>query len=260
MRNILVIAERDLKTYFISPVAYVVLTIFIFLSGLFFNFYLNLMVQSVAARAMQAAQSGQPPEPLDMPGLISQQFFGWMSFIMLFMMPMITMALFSEEKRRGTIELLLTAPVTDLQVVLGKFLAAAGFYTILLLTTAIEMVALYLYSSPASGPILAAYLGLLLYGFAVLSIGMFISTLTENQIVAAILTFGTILMMWLVDVFSRNASEGVRAVLTYLSILNHLNDFFQGVIATSHIIFYMSLILVGLFLTYRSLDSLRWRG
>ena len=89
---------------------------------------------------------------------------------------------------------------------------------------------------------------------------MFISTLTENQIVAAILSFGTILMMWLIDVFSRSASEGVKAVLTYLSILNHLNDFLAGVIATSHIIFYLSLILVGVFLTYRSLDSLRWRG
>ena len=260
MRNILVIAERELKTYFISPVAYVVLTIFIFLSGMFFNFYINLMVQEGAGRAMAAAQGGQPPPPLDMPGVISQNFFGWMSFIMLFMLPMITMALFSEEKKRGTIELLLTAPVTDLQVVLGKFVAAAGFYTILLLTTAIEMATLYIYSSPSSGPILSAYLGLLLYGLAVLSIGMFISTLTENQIVAAILSFGTILMMWLIDVFSRSASEGVKAVLTYLSILNHLNDFLGGVIATSHIIFYLSLILVGVFLTYRSLDSLRWRG
>jgi len=260
MKNMLVIAERELKTYFISPIAYVILTIFIFLSGLFFNFYLNLMTQNVAQRAMMAAQSGQPPEPIDMPGLISQNFFGWMSFIMLFMMPMITMALFSEEKKRGTIELLLTAPVSDAEVVLGKFLAAAGFYVILLLTTAIEMATLYMYSSPASGPILAAYLGLLLYGLAVLSIGMFISSLTENQIVAAILTFGTILLMWLVDVFSRNASESVKAVLTYLSILNHLNDFFAGVIGTSHIIFYASLTLVGLFLTYRSLDSLRWRG
>ena len=106
MRNIWVIAERELKTYFISPVAYVVLTIFTFLSGLFFNFFVSAMVNSMAGRAMQAAQTGQPPEPVDMPGLIAQNFFSWMSFITLFLLPMITMALFSEEKKRGTIELL----------------------------------------------------------------------------------------------------------------------------------------------------------
>jgi ABC-2 type transport system permease protein len=172
---------------------------------------------------------------------------------------MITMALFSEEKKRGTIELLLTAPITDLQVVLGKFLAASAFYVVLLLSTLVEMGVLYLYSSPASGPILSAYLGILLYGLAVLAIGMFISSLTENQIIAAVLSFGTILMFMLLDALSRSAGESARAVLTYLSIIEHLNDFLMGIVSTSHIIYYVSLILVGIFLTYRSLDSLRWR-
>jgi len=260
MRKILVIAERELKAYFTSPIAYVVLTIFIFLSGVFFNFFIGAMLEQVPMRAMSAAQTGQVPDPLDMPGIIAQQFFSWMSFIMLFMLPLITMALFSEEKKRGTMELLLTSPVTDLQVVLGKFAAAVGFYVILLLTTGLEMLILYGYSSPASGPILAAYLGILLYGLSVIAIGMFISTLTENQIVASVLTFGTILLLWLIDVFSRSASEGLKPVLSYLSILDHLNDFLQGVVSTSHVIFYLSFMLVGLFLTYRSLDSLRWRG
>jgi ABC-2 type transport system permease protein len=173
---------------------------------------------------------------------------------------MITMALFSEEKKRGTMELLLTAPITDLQVVLGKFLAAAAFFVMLLLSTWIPMITLFIYGDPAAGPILTAYLGLLLYGLSLVAIGMFISTLTENQIIAAVLSFGTIMMLWLVDVVAGRAEAGTQAVLSYLSILSHLDDFMKGVLASSHIIFYLSLMLVALFLTYRSVDSLRWRG
>jgi ABC-2 type transport system permease protein len=260
MRNIFVIAERDFKTYFTSPIAYVVLTIFILLAGFFFSLILNQVVESSTMQAMQSAQTGQPPAARDMPGEVSTAFLNVVSSIMLFIFPMITMALFSEEKKRGTIELLLTAPITDFQVVLGKFFAASAFYVVLLLTTLVEMSVLYVYSKPASGPILTAYLGILLYGLAVVAIGMFISTLTENQIIAAVLSFGTVLLFMLLDAFSRRAGESAKAVLTYLSIIEHLNDFLMGIVSTSHVIYYVSLILVGLFLTYRSLDSLRWRG
>jgi ABC-2 type transport system permease protein len=157
-------------------------------------------------------------------------------------------------------ELLLTAPVTDLQVVLGKFFAASAFYLILLATTIVEMAILFAFSTPAKGPILSAYLGIALYGLAIIAIGMFISSLTESQIVAVILTFGVLMLLWLIDAFARNAGSGLREILSYLSILDHLNDFLIGVIGTSHIIFYLSFMLVGIFLTYRSLDSLRWRG
>lgn len=198
---------------------------------------------------------------MDMPGMITRGFLSTMSVILLFVMPMLTMGLFSEEKKRGTIELLLTSPLTDLQVVLGKFFAGVTFFLILLLTTWIPTGFLYLYSSPASGPILTAYLGLLLYGLALIAIGLFISTLTENQLIAAVVSFGTIMVLWLVDVLANNADSTTgKAVLTYLSILSHLDDFMKGVLSTSHIIFYMSLMLVALFLTYRSIDSLRWRG
>ena len=259
MRNILAIVERELRAYFSSPIAYVVLTIFVFLSGLFFRSILAQVMQMGLISQMQAAQLG--PRPMDMPGMISRGFLSTMSVILLFIMPMLTMGLFSEEKKRGTIELLLTAPVTDLQVVLGKFFAAGAFYVILLLSTAIPTAVLYLYSTPASGPILTAYLGLLLYGLSIVAIGLFISTLTENQIIAAVLSFGTIMVLWLVDVVANNAeSPTSKGILTYLSILSHLDDFMKGVLSTSHIIFYLSLMLIGLFLTYRSIDSLRWRG
>ncbi len=171
MRNIMAIVERELRTYFISPVAYVVLTIFVFLSGLFFRAILSNVMQMAMAQAMQGAQMGQGPQPIDMPGIISRSFLQTMSVILLFMIPMITMGLFSEEKKRGTMELLLTSPITDLEVVLGKFFAAVSFFGILLVSTWIPMSVLYIYGSPASGPILTAYLGLLLYGLALLAVG-----------------------------------------------------------------------------------------
>ena len=259
MRNILAIVERELRAYFISPVAYVVLTIFVFLSGLFFRSILAQVLQMGLMSQLQAQQLG--PRAMDMPGMITRGFLSTMSVILLFVMPMLTMGLFSEEKKRGTIELLLTAPLTDLQVVVGKFFAGVTFFLILLLTTWIPTGFLYLYSSPASGPIFTAYLGLLLYGLALIAIGLFISTLTENQLIAAVVSFGTIMVLWLVDVLANNADSTTgKAVLTYLSIISHLDDFMKGVLSTSHIIFYMSLMLVALFLTYRSIDSLRWRG
>jgi len=261
MRNVLALVERELRAYFSSPIAYVVLTIFVFLSGIFFRSILSQVMQMAFAAQMQAQQLG--PRPMDMPGMISRGFLSTMSVILLFIMPMLTMGLFSEEKKRGTIELLLTAPLTDLQVVLGKFLAAGAFFVILLLSTWVPMAILFLYSSPApaAAPILTAYLGLLLYGLTIVAIGLFISTLTENQIIAAVLSFGTIMVLWLVDVIAQNAeSPTSKGVLTYLSILSHLDDFMKGVLSTSHIIFYLSLMLVALFLTYRSIDSLRWRG
>jgi ABC-2 type transport system permease protein len=257
MRNIFALVERELRAYFSSPIAYVVLTFFLFLSGIVFQFILFRVLEM----GSQAGQFGQQPAPLDMPKMVSQGFLGTMSDILLFMVPMITMALFSEEKRRGTMELLLTAPLTDAQVVLGKFFGALSFYIILLLTTALPMSVLYLYGDPASGPIFTAYLGLLLYGLAIIAIGMFISTLTENQIIAAVLTFGTIMMLWLLNVIATRAEGQItKAVLTYLSVLSHLDDFFKGVLVSSDVIFYLSLTFVALFLTYRSVDSLRWRG
>src|SRR5213083_2488359 len=144
MRNILAIIEREMRAYFSSPIAYVVLTIFVFLSGIFFRSILAQVMQMALVSQMQAQQLG--PRPMDMPGMISRGFLSTMSVILLFIMPMLTMGLFSEEKKRGTIELLLTAPITDLQVVLGKFLAASAFYAVLLLATVVDMSVLYMYS------------------------------------------------------------------------------------------------------------------
>jgi len=258
MRNIIAIVERELRAYFSSPIAYVVLTIFVLLSGFFFRIYLAEAMQMALMSQMQAQQLG--PRPIDMPYMISQGFLQTMSVILLFIMPMMTMGLFSEEKKRGTIELLLTAPITDVEVVLGKYFAAVCFFGIMLVSTFIPMSVLYFFGSPASGPILTAYLGLLLFGLALAAIGLFISTLTESQIIAGIVSFGTAMALWLMQAFASLAdSPNNKAVLTYLSILSHLDDFLRGVISSSHVIFYLSIMIIGLFLTYRSIDSLRWR-
>lgn len=260
MRNILAIVDREMRAYFVSPVAYVVLTIFVFLSGVFFQTITTQMVNAAQVSALQSQRFGGPPQPIDMPGLISQQYFGTLSVILLFMLPMITMGLFSEEKKRGTIELLLTAPLTDLQIVLGKYLSAVAFYVLLMATTLVPMSILFYYSDPSPGPILSGYLGLFLYGVGLLALGLFISTLSENQMVSGVLSFGVILLLWMVDVMGQTASATTRSVMTYLSILSHLGEFMGGVLATSNVIFYLSMTFLGLFLTYRSIDSLRWRG
>ncbi len=192
---------------------------------------------------------------------MSRNFFGVLSTVILFMLPMITMATFADEKRRGTMELLMTSPITNLQVILGKFFASLIFFLVMLLPTLLYQIFILLYSSPrmAFGPIFSGYLGLLLLGGSLIALGIFISTLTENQIVAASVTFGAFLILWVIDLSARSGGTTFQEVLSYLSILNHFEDFSKGVIDTSSLVIYASFIFLGLFLTFRSIESLRWR-
>jgi ABC-2 type transport system permease protein len=256
MQYVLAIWQREMKSYFVSPIAYVVLTVFLFLSGFFFYSILTAVVQST----MMQGQFGQGMQPVDVPGIVSRSFFGTTSVVLLFMIPMLTMGLFAEEKKRGTIELLLTTPVGNFQAMMGKYLASLTFLVIMFLASGITMSALFVYGHPEWKPILAGYLGLLLYGAALLAIGLFVSTLTENQIVAVVITFGVILVLWLIESFSTSAQGVTKDVLNYLSVISHLDDFIKGVIDTSHVMFYLTFAFVGLFLTYRSLESMRWKS
>jgi ABC-2 type transport system permease protein len=173
---------------------------------------------------------------------------------------MLTMGLFAEEKRRGTIELILTTPVGNFQAMAGKYLASLTFLLILFLSSLATISALFIYGQPQWKLILSGYIGLFLYGAALLAIGLFISTLTENQIVAVVATFGVSLILWLTSVFSVSATGITKDVVNYLSVISHLDDFIKGVIDTSHVIYYVTFAFVGLFLTYRSLESMRWKG
>jgi ABC-2 type transport system permease protein len=261
MKNVLAVFQKELKYYFVSPIAYVVLTVFLVISGYFFYNILSIFLERSMFAAMQSQQFGGPPPSIDVPSLVSRNFFGVLSTVILFMLPMITMATFADEKRRGTMELLLTSPITNLQVILGKFLASLSFFAVMVLPTLFYLIFVIAYSSPKMtwGPILSGYLGLLLLGGSLISLGIFISTLTENQIVAASVTFGAFLILWVIDLSARSGGTTLQEVLGYLSILNHFEDFSKGVIDTSSLIIYASFIFLGLFLTFRSIESLRWR-
>jgi gliding motility-associated transport system permease protein len=261
MKNVLAIFEKEIKSYFVSPIAYVVLTVFLIIAGYFFYNILTIFMERSMFAAMQSQQFGGPPPSIDVPALVSRNFFGVLSTVILFMLPMVTMASFADEKRRGTIELLMTSPVTNLQVICGKFLGALVFFLIMLLPTMLYQIFILIYSSPrmAFGPIFSGYLGLLLLGGALISLGIFISTLTENQIVAASVTFGAFLILWVIDLSARSGGTTLQEILSYLSILNHFEDFSKGVIDTSSVVIYASFIFLGLFLTFRSIESLRWR-
>jgi ABC-2 type transport system permease protein len=261
MKNILAVYRKELGGYFVSPIAYVVIGIFLLISGFFFERILGFIIQQSFMAAMQSQQFGGPPPEFDVPGLVMRNFFGVVSTVILFMIPMLTMGSYAEEKKRGTMELLMTSPLSDLQIVLGKFLATLTLFVIMLAPTLLYQLVLFLYSDPRPSLTVMAsgYLGVLLLGAVLISIGLFLSSLTENQIIAAITTFGVFLILWVLDAGARGANTTAGQILQYLSILNHFEDFAKGVIDTKSLVLYVSFIALGIFLTLRSVDSLRWR-
>jgi ABC-2 type transport system permease protein len=173
---------------------------------------------------------------------------------------MITMRLFAEEKRTGTIELLATSPIRDLEIIVGKWLAAMVLYGCLLLFTALNFAFLFRYGNPDWKPLAVGYLGLLLQAGALLAIGTFISTLTKNQIIAGAATFGVCLLLWVLGWVSGYERATWARVLSYMSVMTHFESFDRGVIDSKDAVFYITVIFLGLFFTARSLESLRWRS
>jgi ABC-2 type transport system permease protein len=258
MSNILAIAQKELKNYFATPIGYVLVGFFILLFGWFFY----TMLWYFERQSMQMASMGMMGEAPTMninEQLIRPAFMN-VSVILLLTMPLITMRLYSEEKRSGTIELLLTSPLTDFQIVMGKFLGSMALYTIMLAVTLIHVALLYAFGNPEWRPIATGYLGLLLMGGCFLSLGLFISSLTKNQIVAAMATFAVFLMLWVVNWISTFVGPTTQTVLQYISLTEHFDDFAKGIIDTKHVIYYLSFMAFGLFLTAKSVDSERWRG
>jgi ABC-2 type transport system permease protein len=262
MKSIVAILRKEMQLYLVSPIAYAVVGVFLIITGFFFQVLIDGVIREAQRQAMQAMQMGGGMMEIDMPGVVMRQFFGLMGTILLFLMPMMTMGVYADERRRGTMELLMTSPITDLQIVLGKFLASLALLGMMLLPTVLELALLYRASDPAPSwrLVLAGYIGLFLLGGALLAIGTFVSSLTENQIIAAVGTFGLTLLLWLIDAAVRSSTNSVVSeVLQYLSVLRHFEDFTRGVVDTSALIFYASLIALSLLLTLRSLDSMRWR-
>jgi ABC-2 type transport system permease protein len=254
VRNVLAIADKELRSYFASPIAYIIIGLFALLFGWFFYVYLMFFVQR--ASGMGQFGGGAVNVNNDMiRGVLMNS-----AVIILFVLPMITMRTYSEEKRSGTIELLLTSPITDVQIILGKFFGAMGLYAAMLAVTVLYMAMLFYFGNPEWRPIAAGYLGLLMMGGCFISVGLLISSLTKNQIVAGMVTFCVFLMLWVLNWRAEQAGGWTGAVLNYLSIVDHYDDFARGIVDTKHLVYYVSFITFGLFLTAKSVDSERWRG
>jgi ABC-2 type transport system permease protein len=254
MSNTLAIAQKELKSYFASPIAYIIIGFFALLYGVFYVVAVTFIAQQSMGLGMPGQQTININEMAIRPLLMN------VSVVALFVLPLVTMRTYAEEKRTGTIELLLTSPLTDFQIIMGKFLGAMALYTVMLAVTGIHVAVLFIYGNPEWKPILAGYLGLLLMGGSFMSIGLLISSFTRNQIVAGMMTFAVLLLLWVVSWLGESAGPTMREVLTRLSITTHFDDFSKGVIDTKHVVYYVSLIAFGLFLTAKSVDSERWRG
>jgi ABC-2 type transport system permease protein len=211
-------------------------------------------------RASFMSQMQGQMQPMNVNEWILRPLLGFASTITLFLLPLITMRLIAEEKRTGTIELLLTSPVTDMEIILGKWLGALVLYVCVLGMSMINIAMLFIWSKPDWKPLLIGYLGLILQGACLLAIGKFISTTTRNQIVAGGVTFFVCLLLWLMSWYTNNETSWFMQGLNYVSIVTHMENFQKGLLDSKDVIFYCSMIFFALFMTNRAMDSVRWRA
>jgi ABC-2 type transport system permease protein len=256
MRNILIICRKELRSYFVSPVAYGLMAFFAIIVGYFFWVATAIFVR----QSVESAMGGGGGMPMSVNEWVIRPVLSNVSVIGLFLIPMIAMRLFAEEKRSGTYELLATSPVRDIEIIIGKWLAAVIMYACILGISLLDLLILYAYGKPDWRPMLVGYLGLLLQGGCLLAIGTFISTTTRSQIVAGVATFAVCLLLWVLDWVTSYALSTAAKVVAYLSVLAHFEPFSKGVIDTKDVIFYVTMIFFGLFLTARSVESTRWRA
>ena len=255
MRSAWIIAKRDLGSFFNSPIFYVVTTVFLIIySFIFFNILNFFSFQSFQARQLQAMGMN-----LNLNEMVIEPSLQNMSVILLMVIPIITMRSFADEKKMKTFRLLLSSPVHLREIILGKFLACMIVVVVMISISSYSVGFLFLLGEPEPGPIVTGYLGILLMAGCFVSVGIFASSLTDNQIVAAVLTFGFSLFMWIIGWSAQAAGSTTGQVLQYLSIVDHLERFLKGLVNTSDLVYYLSFILFNLFLCHRVLDSNRWR-
>ncbi len=257
MSNAWAIASKELRSYFLSPIAYVVLAGFLLIMG--FMFW-NMLAQF--SRFVAIYSSMQRPdllEQLNLNDMVMTPLLGNMVVVFILVMPLLTMRLFAEERANGTDELLLTSPVSTLEIAIGKFWGATLFLLILLALAFVYPAVLLFYGDPEVPRILTGYLALFLVGTGAIALGLFTSTLTDSQIVAGVLAGGLLLMLLLISWPADAVGEPMGAVLRYLSIVDHSNDLMRGLVKLEDLLYYVSVTTIGLFLSQRSLESLRWR-
>jgi ABC-2 type transport system permease protein len=256
MKGFLAVFKRELYAFFASPIFYVVGTIFLILSGYFF--YTSTAYFSLIS--FQAAQNPFPGNQVNLNEMVINPLFDDICIVLLLIVPLLTMRLLAEEKKNGTIELLLTYPIREPAVLLGKFLATLLVIVLLLAATAVNIFLLSRFGALEWGPVLSGYLGLVLVAGAFVSLGLFTSALTQNQIIAAVLGFGTLLLFWIIGWIGSVAGSGVSGVVNYLSLLEHLEPFTRGVLDSRDLMYYLNFSAFFIFLTLRYLDSRKIRG
>ena len=256
------IFNREIKAYFNSPVAYVVIALFLITAGITFSLYLESFVGYCERYVKSAIDGTENPNAIT-PN-INEMFFGGvlgnMSMFLLFVLPFVTMRLFAEEKKTGTAELLFTFPLKDLEIIAGKFLACAFILIIMLGMTLIYPAMIDFYGVLSWPVLLMGYLALLLTGLAYISMGLFFSSLTENQIIAASSSVVLFLSMWTLRFFQGAVGESLGKLLSFFSIASHQDSLLIGILDTHDIAYYFSFIFLGLFLTFLSLESRNWRA
>lgn len=261
MKNILAICEKELKAYFVSPIAYVVLMMFLVMTGYFF--YGNIVTFQRTYKYYQTyAQIYKNPQILDnlnINAIVIQGLLFNILFILLFLMPAIMMRSFAEEKKNGTEELLMTSPISINQIIAGKFLGSLAFVIALLIPTFAYQVILFKFSNPELGPILTGYLGIIGFACVGIAIGMFASSLTQNQIIAMVISFVVMLMLFVIGMVDPGEESLFGKIVQYLSVGEHASNLMRGIVDTKDICYFGSLTALFIFLTKQSVESVRWR-
>jgi len=256
MSRTIAICRRELTYFYNSIVAYVVMMVFVFLAGYFFY---NLLAFFNLA-SIQAMQKPLAAGQLSITESVMQPLFANLSVVLLLIVPMLTMRLLSEERKLGTAELLFTYPISDWDAILGKYLATVTVLATTLALTLVLPLLLRSFAVPEWGPVVTGYAGLLLLGMAYISVGLFFSSLSENQIVAGVLTFGFSLLLLIIGWLIPFVSAGPARVLSEISILEHFDSFSRGIVDTNDIVYYVNFSVFFLFLCSRVLESNRWRN
>jgi ABC-2 type transport system permease protein len=256
MRGIMAIFKKEILIAFSSPIFYAATFIFLVVSGYFF--YTNAIIYTI--RSFQAGQNPFLAERLNLSDFVVKPFFGDMAIVLLLMLPLLTMRSYAEEKKMGTIELLFTYPISDGAALAGKFSACVFTLLAMLAGTILPLLLLQTFAPLDWGLIASGYLGILLLGASFIALGMFTSSLTENQIIAAVLSFGAFLLFWIIGWAKSFAGPTLGAILEHISIVVHLDGFVKGLIDSRDLVFYLLFIFFWLFVTLRFLNTRFWRG
>ncbi len=255
--NLLAIFRKELQGYLTSPFAYIIAAVFWLISGFFFGLIFENIIQGIAFQE----KSGGLSTPIDVANEFLGSFLGLIVSLLLVLLPALSMGLYAEERKRGTLELLATSPITNWIIALGKLLGVLTFFIILMIPLWIYEIIVFSAASPPVQPqiVLLAHLGLLLVAASILSLGMFISSLTESSILAYILTFILVLFLWVLDVVAENVGGVFGDILSYMSLFDRYSDLVNGIFDTSNIVLFVSYIFLGIFLTAQSIEALRFQ-